>query len=107
MITTLPQPTDIRGIDPVVMAQPRRVIAYRTKHGRDLVHIATVEPFVVICPKHRGRDLRVKVDGTATGARLIDALTSMSDQMFAQKVDPVWLCPDCAGQIRWWLGGAS
>lgn len=107
MITTLPQPTDIRGLDPVIMAQPRRVIAYRTKRGTNLVHIATVEPYVVVCPKHRKKDLRIQVDATATGPKLIDAMLAMSDQMFAQNVDPVWLCPECAGQIRWWLGGAA
>lgn len=107
MITTLPQPTDIRGLDPVAMAQPRRVIAYRTKHGRDLVHIATVEPFVVLCPDHHKRELRVVVDGTATGPKLIDALRAMADRMFEQNVDPVWLCSKCAGQIRWWFGVSS
>lgn len=107
MITTLPQPTNIRGLDPVAMAQPRRVIAYRTKYGRDLVHIATVEPFVVLCPDHHKRELRVVVDGTATGPKLIDALRAMADKMFEQNVDPVWLCSKCAGQIRWWFGVSS
>ena len=107
MIVTLPQPTDIRGIDPVTMAQPRRIIAYRTKYGRNLIHTAVVEPYTTVCPRHRGKDLRIKLEATATGPKAIDAMLAMSDQMFASNVDPIWLCPDCCGQIRWWLGGGA
>ena len=106
-ICTLPQPTDIRALTPSDKTAPRRLIAYRTKRGRATVHLAVVEPYVVICPKHRGATTRVVLEAQTVGAALEDAMLAMSDLMFERNVDPIWLCPDCCGQIRWWLGATS
>ena len=106
-IRTLPVPTDIRTLTPEGKAQPRRVIAYRTKAGRATTHLAIVEPYAVICHKHTGGSTRAIIEATTTGPTLEDALLAMSDLMFERGVDPIWLCADCCGQIRWWHGVTS
>lgn len=106
-IRTLPVPTDIRTLTPEDKAQPRRVIAYRTKTGRATIHLAIVEPYTTICHKHKGGLTRAIIEATTTGATCEDALLAMSDLMFERNVDPIWLCSDCCGQIRWWLGVTS
>lgn len=103
---TLPTPTDIRTLDSDDKARPRRVIAYRTHPSRP-THIATLEPFAVICPRHAGKTTKVLVEAEATGPDSRAALLTLADTLFERNIDPRWLCPDCAGQVRWWLGATS
>ena len=106
MMTTLPTPTDIRTLSSDDKQQQRRAIAYRT-HPSQPTHIAILEPFAVICPQHRGHADPVVVECTGAGGDTRGALLQIADQLFERGTDPAWVCDECAGQIRWWLGAAS
>lgn len=103
---TLPKPTDIRTLTDEQKKTTRRIIAYRT-HPSRRTHVAFLEPYAVICRTHRGKTPKVLVEAEATGPTVHDALLRLTDELFTRATDPAWLCPDCAGQVRWWLGGAS
>lgn len=41
------------------------------------------------------------------GASQREALLGLADLLFETDINPAWLCPICAGQMRWWFGVAS
>ena len=103
---TLPAPTDIRTLTNDDKAQPRRVVMYRT-HPSQAAHLAILEPYAVICRRHRHHTDPVIVENTATGESLHAALLTIADQLLEANTDPRWLCPDCAGTLKWWLGESA
>lgn len=78
-------------------------------HGTSLLHVTTGQPQPTRCGVHPRylTDNAIEIEAQTTGTDNHKALLNLSDTLFERGTQPSRLCGNCAGLIRWWLGGTS